>query len=289
MAGSRVVTTTVRAVPVDAASIPTVARFLHENLNRRLSADAWAAAIVPPWADGPTYGFRLLDGEQLVGVYVAFFSRRVLAGRERRVCNLAAWCVLDGYGAHGLRLLRALLGSGADVFTDLSPSGAVVPIDRRLGFRDLDTTTSLRVNLPTLPVGSVALVTDPRRVAELLVGDDLAIYRDHRDAAAVRHLVLVVDGAPCYVMYRRVRRKRLPVFAAIVHVSDPAAFRRGLRRLGGHLALRGMPVLLAEHRIVGGSLRRAVTVGGRPKLFRAPELEPDDVDDLYSEITCVPW
>ncbi|WP_200938641.1 hypothetical protein [Cellulomonas sp. Root137] len=282
-------TTPVRLSPVDDDSLPEIARFLHENLNSGLSADDWARALVPSWRTAePTHGYCLRADGVLVGVYAAFFSERVVAGRERRVCNLAAWCVLDGYGAQGLRLLRALLSSGAELFTDLSPSGSVVPIDLRLGFQRLDTTTDVRPNLP-LWRRRVTVVTDQGRIAGLLTGRDAEIFRDHAGAAAVRHVVLLVDDRPCYVMYRRVRRKRLPLFAALVHVGDTALFLRGVGPLGAHLLVRGMPVLLAERRIVGGPVGLSRTVMGRPKLFRGADVEAGDVDDLYSEITSVPW
>lgn len=282
-------TTPVRLSPVDGDSLPEIARFLHENLNDGLSADQWARALVPSWQTSETtHGFCLRADGVLVGVYAAFFSQRVVGGRERRVCNLAAWCVLDGYGAHGLKLLRALLSCGADLFTDLSPSGSVVPIDLRLGFQPLDTTTDVRPNLPAWQ-RRVRVVTDHRRIADLLTGRDAELFRDHAGAAAVRHVVLVVDGRPCYVMYRRVRRKRLPLFGAVVHVGDTALFARGVASLGAHLLVRGMPVLLAERRIVGGPVAWSRTVQGRTKLFRAADVEAGDVDDLYSEITCVPW
>lgn len=282
-------TPSVRIDPVDDRSLPEIGRFLHENLNGGLSADDWVAALRPPWRTSePTHGYCLRQDGALLGVYAAFYSERVVAGRERRFCNLAAWCVLDGYGAQGLRLLRALLAGGADVFTDLSPSGSVVPIDLRLGFRALDTTTDVRPNLP-LWSRRTAVVTDPRRVAALLTGRDAEIYRDHAGAVAVRHVVLLVDGAPCYVMYRRVRRKGLPVFGAVVHVGDRGLFARAVNRLGAHLLVRGMPILLAERRIVGGPVPWSRTVQGRPKLFRGADIEAADIDDLYSEITCVPW
>lgn len=284
-------TTSVSVCPVDEASLPEVGRFLHENLDGRLSAERWAAAVVPPWPDAEGgHGVYLRDGDRVVGVYLAFLSRRDVGGRTLRVCNLGAWCVLDQYRAHGLRLLRSLLSAGHDLYTDLSPSGSVVPIDLRLGFRQLDTTTDLRPNLPLGPRSArVRLVTGEDAVERLLTGRDAELFRDHRRAAAVRHVVLVVDGRPCYVMYRRVRRKRLPLFAALVHVGEPALFARGVGRLGAHLLRQGVPFLLAERRVAGGPTGLSRTLAGRPKLYRGDGVEPGDVDDLYSEITCVAW
>ncbi|WP_372593080.1 hypothetical protein [Actinotalea sp.] len=281
----------VRVCPVDGDSLGDVALFLHEQLNGRLSAEQWARAIVPPWrTDADGHGVCLRDGDAVVGVYLTFTSRREVGASTRRICNLAAWCVADDYRPHALRLLRALLASGADVYTDLSPSGSVVSIDERLGFRRLDTTTSLRVNLPTVrPRNGPEVVTDGARIAELLTGRDAEIFRDHRDAAAAHHVVVLLDGKPCYVVYRRVRRRNLPLFAALVHVGAPRLFPRAVDALGGHLLLRGMPLLLAEHRISGAPLNRSFTVSGRPKLFLSDQVDAADIDDLYSEITCVAW
>lgn len=280
-----------RVCPIEAGDTSEVARFLHEHLNSRLSPEGWAQAVEPPWrAPGSSRGLCLRDGDALVGVYLAFCSDRTIGGERLRFCNLAAWCVLDEYRSSGLKLLMGLLRTDADVFTDLSPSGAVVPIDERLGFRHLDTATSLRVNLPgPTRRGGVELVTDPARIATLLDGDDARVYRDHAGSAAARHVVAVVDGQACYVIWRRVTRKRLPVFASLVHVGEPALLGRALGPLGAHLLARGAPVLLAEHRIAGGPLRGARVIAGRPKLFRGDRVGPDDVDDLYSEIACVPW
>jgi len=288
--GRLLAVTVVRVCPIDRESVPEVARFLHDQLNHRLSAEQWARVIVPPWrTDQPDHGVCLRDGDAVVGVYLTFSSDRVVDGRTRRFCNLAAWCVAELYRAHAPRLLRALLRSGADVYTDLSPSGSVVAIDERLGFRRLDTTTSVRPNMPGRTRGGVEVVTDTARIASLLTGGDAEIFRDHVGAAAARHVVVLLDGVPCYVVYRRVRRKRMPLFASIIHVSAPGLFPRAVGPLGAHLLFRGMPVLLAEHRIVGGPVARSRTVQGRPKLFLGADVEPADVDDLYGEMTCVPW
>ena len=110
--------------PIAPADVNPVADFLHTQLNARLTAADWAAAITPPWADeSPNHGFLLRAGERLVGVYLAFYSRREIDGRPERFCNLAAWCVLDEYRSLGLRLLHALLAQKNYHFTDLSPAG----------------------------------------------------------------------------------------------------------------------------------------------------------------------
>lgn len=280
---------TVRTIA--SGDLPAVGEFLHQHLNTRLSPGTWAAALHPGWSSpGPGHGVALWDGERLVGVYAAFYSERTIAGRSERFCNLAAWCVLDEHRAQGLRLVRAMLSQPGYTFTDLSPSGNVVALNERLGFVRLDTSGALVLNTPSVPRRGVRLVTDPAAIETLLDGEELQIYRDHAAAAATHHLVLVADGRACHVMWRRVTRKNLRAFAALLHISDRGLF----RDVGGHaygylLARHGIPFTLVERRTVGVVPRLSVAVMGRPKMMRSSTVAPVDVDDLYSELTCVPW
>ncbi|KAE8764907.1 hypothetical protein GB883_06610 [Georgenia thermotolerans] len=226
----------------------------------------------------------------MVGAYLAFYSERGIDGRPERFCNLAAWCVEEGYRSQGLRLLRAALRQKGYHLTDFSPSGNVVPLNARLGFTALDTTTALAPNLPWPAWSRARVVTDPREIERVLTGRELAIYRDHARAAAARHLVLVAGARTCYVVVRRDRRKRLPLFASVLHVSDPELFARHGRLVLRHLLLRhGVPFTLAERRVVPRVPGPSVTVAGRPKMFRSPTLRADQIDYLYSELTCVAW
>ncbi|HTW16412.1 MAG TPA: hypothetical protein VMF51_14850 [Nocardioides sp.] len=284
---------TVRVAPVRAADLPEVGAFLHDHLNPRLSAADWAAAAVPTWqVDAPNHGFLLRAGDRLVGVQLAFYAEREVEGRTVRFCNLGAWCVLEPYRGHGLRLLRAALAQRGHVFTDLSPSGSVVAINERLRFRSLDTTTALVPNLPRLPGRRRArVVTDLDEIDRALDGAERALFRDHRRAGAAHHVLL--DAGPrgrCYVMYRSDRRRGMRLFATLLHVSDPDVLRRCRPDLARHLLARRLPVTLAELRVVGGRPAGSVLLRHpRPKQVRGTEVSPDAVDNLYSELVLVAW
>jgi hypothetical protein len=227
----------------------------------------------------------------VVGVYLAFYAARMIDGRPQRFCNLAAWCVLADYRFHGPRLLKALLAQPGYHFTDLSPSGSVPKINQRLGFRFLDPHTVLLPNLPW-PSLRRGRVSSRRAVIEKhLDGPELELYRDHASAAAAKHVVLVKGDRACYVIFRRDRRKGLPLFASILYASDPQLLSELIRPLSRHLLLRhGIPATLAELRVIGrrprGSFRLAKA---RPKMFLSPELEEKQIDNLYSELVCVAW
>ncbi|WP_328414029.1 hypothetical protein OG470_18865 [Micromonospora sp. NBC_00389] len=273
-----------------------MAEFLHVHLNRRVSAEAWARSVDVPWTvDAPNHGFMLIDDEHenaVVGVYLAFYSERMVGGRPERFCNLGAWCVLPDYRFHSVRLLKALLGQEDLHFTDLSPSGSVVPINNRLKFQFLDTTTALVPNLPwpSWP-GRYRVSADPRVIESTLTGRELQVYRDHVDTAAAHHLVLRSGEEWCYVIFRRDRRKRLPLFASILHVSNPELFRRLALPLARHLLLRHrIPVSLVEPRVTGHRPRLSILLRSpRRKMFKSARLAPGQIDYLYSELVCVTW
>lgn len=278
--------------PITDADVEAVGAFLHEHLNSRLSAEQWARSAVPPWSvDAPNHGFLLRKGEDVVGAYLAFYSEREVDGEPRRICNLAAWCVLDEHRAHGVRLARAMLRQRGYDFVDLSPSGNVVGLNERLGFSRLDTSTALVPNLPLPSRRGVRVLTAPARIEAALSGRDLRVYRDHRSAAAALHFVVQVGDDTCYVIARRERRKGLPLFASLLHVSDPAVLARAGHAPYRHLLLRHHAlVTLAEGRVAGRPPRLSRQQDApRPRMFRGDGLSPRSVDYLYSELMCVPW
>jgi hypothetical protein len=283
----------VQVRPIAETDIPAVADFLHAHLNERVAPAAWAAALDTAWAaERPNAGFMLLDGDAVVGAHLAFYSERTIDGRAERFCNLGAWCVLPDHRFHGLRLLKALLAQDGYHFTDLSPSGNVVGLNTRLGFEFLDTTTTVVPNLPwpSRP-GRDTISSDPALIERTLRGADLQRYRDHRGAAAARHVLLARGGEHCHVIWRKDRRKGLPLFASILHVSNPELFRAMAGPLARHLLVRHrLPLMLVEHAVVEHHPRLSRSVDSpRRKMFRSPSLEPAQIDYLYSELVCLSW
>lgn len=282
----------VRVTPITGADVTAVAAFLHSELNRRVPAEAWAGAVRVPWAvDAPNHGFMLrTDTGEVVGAYLAFYSERTIEGRVERFCNLGAWCVREEHRFHSLRLLKALLAQDGYHFTDLSPSGNVVPINSRLKFEFLDTTTALVPNLPW-PGLPFRVTGDPAVIERTLRGHDRKIFDDHRDTAAANHVLLRAGGEHCYVVFRKDRRKGLPLFASVLHVSNPAVFKRASRAFSRHLLVRhGIPATLAELRVTRHRPWLSILVKQpRRKMFRSTKLAHDQIDYLYSELACVAW
>ncbi len=283
----------VRVAPILRQDVDAVATFLSAHLNAKLAPDAWAQALAPTW---PTtvdnHGFLVRDRERVVGVQLAFYAVRQIDGRERQTCNLGAWCVLPDYRLQGLRLVRSVLAQPDLDFTDFSPSGNVVAINERLGFAHLDTAASLSANVPLPRFGSQAKVTsDVAEIERVLDGTQLSILHDHRSSAAAVHTLIRDGSRRCYVIWRRDRRKNLPLFASLLHVEDADVFSRTRGAFGSHLALRHrVPFLIAEERLSGSAPRASLRLEhNRHKMYRSESLAPPQVDYLYSELTELAW
>lgn len=283
----------VAVLPIGDRDARRVGEFLHGNLNERVQSAVWERAIDTPWSvERPNLGFMMLDGDTVVGAQLAFYSERVINGRSERLCNLGAWCVLPEYRVQGIRLLKALLAQRDYHFTDLSPSGNVVGINTRLGFRFLDTATTVIPTLPWAPRRTGAKVSaDPALLERTLEGPELQRYRDHAGALAAHHLLLTRGHESCYVIFRKDRRKGLPLFASILYVSNPELFRAMTGPLARHLVVHHrIAAMLVERAVVDHRPRISRTVDSpRRKMFRSPTLNPAQIDYLYSELVCVPW
>ncbi|GHH72577.1 hypothetical protein [Promicromonospora soli] len=282
----------VALTPITTGDLSRVGVFLSTHLDNTLTPGQWARSLRPTWTTNHSdHGFLLESDGLVVGVYAALYSETGGTDRRRAVCNLAAWCVLDEFRQHSLRLVRAMVAQRDRELTDLSPSGTVVPLDERLGFRHLDTSGALVVNLP-LPARGVRLVTGRAAIEATLTGADLAAYRDHADSAAARHVVAMVDGRPCWVVFRAVRRKRLRLFASVIHVSDRDLFGTVAPAVYRHILLaHGLPFTLVQNRVSGPRPWHSVPLSAqRPAMYLSRSGEPpESVTYLYSELTQVPW
>ena len=119
-----------------------------------------------------------------------------------------------------------------------------------------------------------------------------SIYRDHRDAAAARHVVITRGNDYAYLVFRKDRRKRLPIFATPLYVGGSRELLRAAwPRIAAHLLLRhGLAATLAEPRVLGFTpkLGRKLSTP-RTKMFRSKTVPADRLDYLYSELTLLEW
>lgn len=271
--------------------LPKVSVFLNQNLNSRLSASKWKSAIQPPWtASAPNHGFMLIRDRAVAGVALAFYSSRIVDGAEHQICNLGALCVVPELRMHTFRLIRAALKQRRTTFTDFSPSGNVIELNRRLGFEQLETATDLTINTPVPKAHATTLLSRPDEIATEIQSAQRPIFETHRQASAAHHLLAMRGTEQCYVIFRRDRRKGLPLFASILYVSNQALYPSIEGLVGSHLLRHRVPARLTERRVAGSPSRYGWTVRQRrPKMFKSEDLVDHQIDYLFSELVCVPW
>jgi len=276
--------------PITDDDLDTVARFLHAHHDSNVPVESFRQSFAAHHSKArPNSGVMLVDGDDVVGVYLAYYSDRDVDGRVHRICNLGSWCVLPKYRRYSLNMAKAILAQEGFHFLDLSPSPTVAALNKRLGFDYLD---DRAVVLPALPWPwrPASMSADPLVIEQTLSGNELQLYRDHCDAPAAHHLVLRDQGAVCYVVLRVVKRNKLPV-AIVVHASRPEMLRRMIHPFGGFALLRHRVVAVVvelrwlDGKVPFGSVQRRV----RPKMFRSPTLGPEDIDYFYSELLYIQW
>lgn len=284
-------TSDVRVTPIGRDDLDEVARFLHENLNRRFSPEAWKAALLHPWcASPPNFGMQLRDGRALVGALCAIYSDQDVAGTMERFCNPHSWCVLDGYRQHGIGLILSLLKQRGCHFTMLTPNPKVAEIFRHLRFKDLAAGIVTFPNIPgphAFARGQV-IETDAGAMSALLSGAAQRDFILHREIPWLRFILFGAAGALCLVVYKRTTWKRLPC-ARLIHVSDPGIFDeyRGLmqRQL---LIEERLLVSQVEERFLQRTPRLAWrTQRTQAKLYLSGTLQDSQVRDLYSELAAL--
>jgi len=171
----------------------------------------------------------------------------------------------------------------------LTPTDRTRAIYAQLNFRPFDMSACLVPNSPWPTLAGRTIISDEPEVIEGALDEaELQLYRDHARTLAARHHVLVRDGDSCYVMYREARSRGL-LYAVLLHVSNPDLFHRALLPLASHLLVHHrLAATLGELRIVGQQPRLSVKLKAWPKMYRTTSLEPGQIDDLYSELVCVP-
>lgn len=278
----------VQLAPITDADVADVAEFLHVHHNSRVP---WRLAFsAVPWSvQAPNHGFLLRDAGRVVGTLLALYSERLVAGRTERFCNLGSWCVLPDYRSSSLSLLDALLAQEEFHFTVLSPNEGSQEILAWLKFRPMNSSAVVVPHVPLPTPGRTLVVDYPPSIEKLLAPADLVLYRDHVRASAARHLVIVREARSCYVMYRESRHTSGARLAVLLRVSDPDVFHQALIPLTRHLLLRhGLVATIADLPLITRKPRLAITVQRRPRMYRSATLSPEQIDELYSELVCVP-
>jgi len=229
-------------------------------------------------------GWVLVDDNRIVGFLGAIFSVR----RGQRFCNLTSWAVKKSHRTRSLNLLLPMLEMKDHTLLNLSPNPFTVAVFRRMGFSELeDRAVIIPPIVPQRAPRGYDRVTDPKAIEGILEGEDLAIFRDHRDYACT-HLVFAGPHRYSYVVAAKTRFRRYPT-SYIYYRSDAELFRSLLGPMQRALwSLHRTPFSIIDARLTAaaplrGCLTRKLM---QPRLYRPAERAAparEQIDSLYSE------
>jgi hypothetical protein len=277
--------------PIRDEDVPGFCQFLHDNLSRDRSPEAWAQAFAQDWCPSkPNNGFLIRNEGKIVGGIGAIYAERMVRNRAERFCNITSWCVLDAFRAQSMRLAMAVTGQPGLHFTDLTPTEVVSKTLQFLKFKPMNERHAILPNVPWpfARLAGIRVASDPAQIATLLAPEDAKVYRDHRHLPWLRHLAVGRAGAWCHVVWKRTRLKGI-TGAMIIAASNPELFLRGRLALGNHLLVHhGLSYTRVESRLLPRlpALRLELS-GYRNKVFKSETLAAADMSNLYTELVAL--
>jgi len=270
-----------------AADVPALSQFLSRRFGGR--ASAFTRVFGYSWAaEKPDLGLLIEDEQRIRGFIGAMYSDRPLRGEVRRFCNIHDFVVDPEYRALTLPMLGRLLAPRDRIYTCFSASPTVIEILKFFGFRIVDGSKVVFTPLSApatrrrgVRLHAAADVPEALDAAERRLLEDHSSYR-------CGHFVLEAKTDRCYFVTIR-RGRDVRAFADVLHASDPSLLAACAGHVHAAVTRRHLtPLLGLDRRFV----RRAppgafVYDRTRPVAYRAADVEPQEVDALYSEL--VPW
>jgi len=267
---------------------------LLSELDETYSREKWRKIFDYQWESDEGYvGYALVDDRKVVGFNGAIFSRRIIDGREARICNLTSWIVKEQYRTESMRLVFPVLKLKGYTVTNLTMNERAWEITRRLGFENLDTTVRILFPVPGLSATSKeeapVIVSDRSRIAEMLDPVNLKIFRDHLHYNC-GHLVIQDRYGYSYIIYTRksYRKYNFDISYAHIHyISDRSAFLRRINKIKLYfLKSRKYFFLAIDERLIGNATIPYSKVYQLkvPRMYKSEVLSRDQIDNLYSEL-----
>lgn len=274
--------------PITDDDVEKVARFLHKEMDPRVSIEIWTRMMRTPWAaQPPNHGFMLTEASgEVVGAFLALYADLEVRGETIPVCNITTWIVTAPYRPFARGLVTALLEQEGYHFTLMS---IVKTLEHRFlesGFVPLHDGWSWGwLNLPW-PFSGTPRRLETDNLEAVLSDADRKIYRDHKAFHGLHHLA-VGDGAGAFglVSYSAGFCFKKPA-ALLHHVSRGDLLLRNRSLLGRYFQKNhGAWITRVEARFLPSRPRFAFKVGKfTTPLFKSPTLQREDVSNLYSEI-----
>jgi hypothetical protein len=262
------------------------------------SKEVWRNLVVDHgWKTEENHiGYVLVAGQEIVGFIGALFSRRIIDGKEVKLCNCHSWVVKEAFRGSSLSLVMPVLKLKGYTVTALTVRPGIRPLWEKLGFKVLDRNVRLlfpRPVAPRLTRRDIPDITADRRVInETLLAADRPVFADHL-ACACRHVIVRDAQGYCHLAFANESYSRfgrqIP-YSHIHYISNRDLFLRHLGRINLYfLKTFGSWFLAVDERLIGDrrvsfSRTRRLTT---PRYYRGDVLAPQQIDNLYTEM--VAW
>jgi hypothetical protein len=205
----------IRVSPITDSDVARGGGVPASELYDAVPAEAWARAVDVPWkVDAPNHGFQLRtdDGAVVVSISPFIPTGRSMARppllQSGRLVRAARAPVPQPAAAEGL------LAQGCDLTRPVPPAATSWESTPASVSGSLDTATAL-VPQPALAVvaGGGTVTGDRRTIERSLSGGDLRSTRTTPRLRGGPAPAAVRGGVTCHVIFRKDRRKGLPLFA----------------------------------------------------------------------------
>jgi hypothetical protein len=259
--------------------------------NPPISPDHWWRLFNYSWPSRDrTRGFVLRDGKRIVGFFGTILYERMIDGRLERFADLTSWVTLPEYRNHSLRLFEAVASLKDRTLTCHTAIRPIHALYHRFGFKELE--NKWIVILPTWNLLRPdtwfrgRITTSLERILKTLEGPEAAYVRE-LESDICHPMLVTYRGRHCLIIFTRSKGRRVH-FSRIHHIGNREIFLACIDHICWRLALanRTLPVAV-DARLLEGHVPR----GGREtplalvSVYRSNTLRPDQIDNLYSELT----
>jgi hypothetical protein len=260
--------------------------------NQDISRDRWRRLFTRNWEkhDKPL-GYKLVAGSSVVGFVSLIFSERNIRNNRELFCNISSYIVDPDYRKYSIELLYPLLELKKCTCTSFTPSPTAYEILVNLfSFTVLE---EEEIVLPITPSHSVR--NSSSRIIEYhqdlqgmfiknLLDSEKTIFSDHLRFDC-RHLLIETKDNLIYAIFKLVKYKRIPL-AKLYYLSNQKLFMTVVKSIRYRLCrVLGVLGIIIDSRFYSNTdmmLSKKYRLK-TPMLCKTENLEPGDIDYLYSE------
>lgn len=262
--------------------------------NPKILRVQWKRLFTDNWNFQKDYcGYKLVHEKEIVGFIAYVLSKKLINEKWENFCNISSWTVKPEYRSSSIDLLYPILELKDYSIISYTPSPGAYEIETKLfNLKILD---SHEVIIPALPRLSAPMEMkfkmttleanrNNERLLSLLPDYERQIFRDH-EKFKCHHMLITSSKGVLYMIFKRIFKRNLP-FVKLYYVNNLRLFLSHLEGICFRvpLALKTVGIVVDSRFLQDRNISCKKTKNFfMPMLYRSDNLQPQDVDYLYSE------